>query len=98
MSRIEEGSGLAELPVPNYKYITSTEEAFKHLEFIERHPVVEVDTETTGLDPYTARITLMQLGVGGQAFVFDVRDGRVDAKMFKALLYCTLQGKYNNQS
>ncbi len=86
MSRIETGIGLAELPNPDYKYITSTEEALRHLEFIERHPFIEVDSETTGLDPYLAKIALMQLGVGGQAFVFDVRDGRVDAKIFKALL------------
>jgi DNA polymerase I-like protein with 3'-5' exonuclease and polymerase domains len=83
---MQSGSVLAEMPDPNYRYIISTEEALKHLEFIERHPFVEVDSETNGLDPHLAKIALMQLGVGGQAFVFDVRPGRVDAQIFKNLL------------
>ena len=86
MSKMQSGSVLAEMPDPHYKYITSTEEAARHLEFIERHPFIEVDTETNGLDPHLAKIALMQLGVGGQAFVFDVRPGRVDAQIFKHLL------------
>ena len=86
MSNMQSGSVLSEMPDPNYRYITSTEEALKHLEFIERHPLIEVDSETNGLDPHLAKIALMQLGVGGQAFVFDVRPGRVNAQIFKPLL------------
>lgn len=86
MSKMQSGSVLAEMPDPHYKYIISTEEAARHVEFIERHPFIEVDTETNGLDPHLAKIALMQLGVGGQAFVFDVRPGRVDAQLFKHLL------------
>ncbi|KKL14305.1 hypothetical protein LCGC14_2517060, partial [marine sediment metagenome] len=86
MSKMQSGLVLAEMPNPDYKYIISTEEALRHLEFIERHPFIEVDTETNGLDPHLAKIALMQLGVGGQAFVFDVRPGRVDAQIFKHLL------------
>jgi DNA polymerase-1 len=77
---------LAELPRPDYKYITTTEEALRHIEFIERHPVIEVDTEATGLDPFTAKVVLLQLGVNGKSFVFDVRKGNVEPSMFKHLL------------
>ena len=77
---------LAELPRPDYKYIKTTEEALRYIEFIERHPVIEVDSETTGLDPLTDRIVLLQIGVHGKSFVFDVRDGNVEPSMFKHLL------------
>lgn len=86
MSKIIGGSGLAHMPNPSYKYITSTEEALRYLEVIEKYPLIEVDTETTGLDPFVNRIVLIQLGVAGKSFVFDVRDGNVDAKIFKDLL------------
>jgi DNA polymerase-1 len=86
MSKIVSGSGLLDLPTPNYQYITTTEEALRHIEFIERHPIIEVDTETTGLDPFKDRVVLLQIGVHGKAYVFDVRDERVDANIFKPLL------------
>jgi DNA polymerase I-like protein with 3'-5' exonuclease and polymerase domains len=86
MSKIVSGSGLPDLPDPNYQYITSTEEALRHIEFIERHPIVEVDTESTGLSPFTDSVVLLQIGVHGKAYVFDVRDGRVDTSIFKPLL------------
>ncbi|MDD2731493.1 MAG: DNA polymerase [Candidatus Portnoybacteria bacterium] len=83
MSLITSNGGLMDLPTPNYTYIKSTEEALRHVEFIERHPIVEFDTEATGLDPLKDRVVLMQFGVGGKSFVFDVRDGRVDPVIFK---------------
>jgi len=89
MSNITSAAGLQELPKPNYQYITNTEEALGQLEFIEKHPLIEVDTETTGLDPFTEKVVLLQLGVHGKSFVFDVREGNVDAKIFKGLLEST---------
>ena len=86
MSKIDSVSNLRDLPDPKYKYITSTEEALRHIEFIERHPIIEVDTETTGLDPLKDKVVLLQIGVHGKAYVFDVRDGMVDANVFKPLL------------
>ncbi len=86
MAHIYGGSELQDLPAPNYRYIQTTEEALQYLEFIERHPIIEVDTETTGLDPYTSRVVLLQIGVHGSSFVFDVRDGDVNAEIFKPLL------------
>lgn len=83
---VNESSGLIDLPAPNYQYIKSTEEALRHIEFIERHPIIEVDTETTGLDPLSNKVVLLQIGVHGKAYVFDVRDERVNASIFKPLL------------
>jgi DNA polymerase I-like protein with 3'-5' exonuclease and polymerase domains len=91
MSKIINSGGLQELPNTNYQYITSTEEALRHIEFIERHPIIEVDTEATGLDPFTDRVVLLQIGVHGKAYVFDVRDERVDTAIFKPLL----EGQHN---
>ena len=86
MSKTIDTVGLRDMPQPTYKYITTTEEALKYLEFIEKHPIIEVDTETTGLDPFLDKIVLLQIGVGGQAFVFDVREGNVNTKIFKQFL------------
>jgi len=86
MSKLTNGAVHPDLPNPNYKYVTSTEEALRYIEFIERHPIIEVDTETTGLDPLTDKVVLLQIGTSREAFVFDVREGNVDAKIFQAVL------------
>jgi DNA polymerase-1 len=63
----------ATLPPPNYKYITNEEEARKAMSFLNNYPIHAIDTETTALDPYEAKWTLLQVGVRDNAFVFDVR-------------------------
>jgi len=63
----------AVLPKPNYEYITSSEDVGRALEEILKHKEVEVDTETTGFDPYTKKPVLAQIGVPGKAYVFDIR-------------------------
>jgi len=79
-------NGLPSLPPPNYQYITNTEEALKVLPEIEKSDLIEVDTETTDLDPFNARVVLLQIGVLGKSYVFDVREGNVNATIFKPLL------------
>lgn len=86
MSKVMHAGKLADMPLVSYKYITNTEEALSYLELLERIPEIEVDTETTGLDPLSDRVVLLQLGIQGKAFVFDVREGNVDATIFKNLL------------
>jgi DNA polymerase I len=76
-------SSLADFPTPKYEYITKTEDALRLLEKIERYPILEVDTEDTGFDPFTDKVVLLQIGVPGKSFVFDVRAGNVDASIFK---------------
>ena len=87
MPRIEvNNNSLQDFPKQKYEYITNSEDAIRVLEKIERYPMVEVDTETTGLDALTDKVVLLQLGIAGKAFIFDVREGNVDARIFKPLL------------
>lgn len=61
------------LPRPNFKYITTEEEARKAMDFLSAYRNHAIDTETTALDPYEAKLTLIQIGVPDHSFVFDVR-------------------------
>jgi DNA polymerase I-like protein with 3'-5' exonuclease and polymerase domains len=61
------------LPPPNYKYITNEEDARKAMSFLDNYPIHAIDTETTALDPYEAKWTLLQVGVSNMIYVFDVR-------------------------
>jgi len=62
-----------ELPKPKYDYITTEEAAHSAMSDISRYPVIGVDTEGTGLDPYTSRVVLVQISTLDKAYVFDVR-------------------------
>jgi DNA polymerase-1 len=61
------------LPKPNYEYITHAEDVPKAFEEIAGHDIIEIDTETTSLDPFKAKMVLMQVGIPNKSFVFDVR-------------------------
>jgi len=84
------GSNVLRLPKPNYSYITKEEEARRVLSEISNYKVIEVDTETTGLDPYTSKISLLQIGIPNKAFVFDVRHdtehSNIHLELFKPIL------------
>ncbi len=41
------------------------------LEDVARHPVVGLDTETTGLDPFTSRVRLVQFATPERAYLID---------------------------
>jgi DNA polymerase-1 len=64
---------LIRLPKPNYEYITTEERARTVLNEVSNYNVIEVDTETTSLDPYEGKIVLLQIGIPNKAYVFDVR-------------------------
>lgn len=78
------------LPKPKYEYITTEESARRALEDIAKHPVVQVDTETTALDPFLAKWSLLQIGIGSRVYVFDVRHdtehSSVHPKLFENFL------------
>lgn len=78
------------LPKPNYEYITTEKRALEVLEELDSYNIVEVDTETTGLDPFKDRIVLLQLGVDNRAYVFDVRHdtehSNISLDLFKDIL------------
>ncbi len=61
------------LPRPNYEYISRADAVPKALEEISKYPTIEVDTEATGLDPFSAKPVLAQIGIPNKAFVFDIR-------------------------
>src|SRR5690242_19298612 len=55
----------------DYKVITSSEELRKAIEILTSQPVVGLDTETTDLDPFTARLRLIQLATPDRVYIVD---------------------------
>ena len=78
------------LPKPNYEYITTEEAARAALSKIANYPTIEVDTETTSLDPYQGKLSLFQIGIPNKAYVFDVRSdtehSSIGLELFKPLM------------
>lgn len=57
----------------NYQYITKQEDVGQHVERMENYPIKYIDTETTGLDPYTSKIRLLQIYTeGNPVLIFDL--------------------------
>ena len=61
------------VPKPKYKYINRADDLTAVKESVVKYPVIEVDTETTGLNPYTSKVSLVQIGTPGGVYVIDVR-------------------------
>lgn len=61
------------LPDPKFEYITTVEATKKALTILDKYDKHYIDTETTGLDPYKAKISLLQVGTINNIFVFDTR-------------------------
>lgn len=74
------------LPKPNYDYITNEGDAKKAMSFLANYPIHSIDTETTGLDMYEAKISLIQIGVNDKVFVFDVRHETEHSSLHKDVL------------
>ena len=78
------------LPKPNYTYITTNEDARIAVNDISKYPIIEVDSETTALDPYEAKISLVQIGLPNRCYIFDVRNdtnhSTVDPLVLKPVL------------
>lgn len=74
------------LPKPDYKYITNEEDARAALNILDQYPILSIDTECTDLDPYKAKISLIQIGAGKNAFVFDVRHDTEHSSLHKDIL------------
>ena len=55
----------------NYQVIKTAEELRRAIETISSQPVVGLDTETTDLDPFTARLRLIQLATPERVFILD---------------------------
>jgi len=78
------------LPKPNYDYITTEEAARTALSEISNFDVIEVDSETTSLDPHIGKPVLFQIGVPNKSYVFDIRSdtdhSSIDLEIFKPLM------------
>src|SRR5919205_1065369 len=55
----------------NYQLIKNADELRKAIEILATQPVVGLDTETTDLDPFTARLRLIQLATTDRVFIID---------------------------
>jgi DNA polymerase-1 len=56
----------------NYQVIKTGEELRKAVEYLEKQPTLGLDTETTDLDPYNARLRLIQLAAPDGVRIIDV--------------------------
>ena len=61
------------------------------MNFLSNYNIHAVDTETTALDPYEARWSLLQVGVPDHAFVFDVRHDTEHSSLHPEVLDPLLQ-------
>lgn len=55
----------------DYKLITTAAELPKVAEELRAQPAIGLDTETTGLDPYTSRLRLLQLATPQASYIID---------------------------
>src|SRR5437870_2951974 len=56
----------------NYQVIKTGEELRRAVEYLETQPTLGLDTETTDLDPYNARLRLIQLAAPDSVHIIDV--------------------------
>jgi len=70
----------------NYKVITDSSELADAAEILARQPVIGLDTETTDLDPYLARLRLIQLATPDLVYLIDLNHfAASDMKLAAAL-------------
>src|SRR5215203_7531929 len=55
----------------NYQLIKTADDLRKAIEILATQPVVGLDTETTDLDPFTARLRLVQLATPDRVYIVD---------------------------
>ncbi|EKD95287.1 MAG: hypothetical protein ACD_24C00541G0001, partial [uncultured bacterium] len=58
---------------PKYQYITEDSNVEEALEKLEKEPIIAIDTESTGFDPYTCKVLLIQIGTPDFTYIFDTR-------------------------
>ncbi|HKX31205.1 MAG TPA: DNA polymerase [Blastocatellia bacterium] len=60
------------MDVSGYQLITRGDDLSKVMAALRAEPVLGLDTETTGLDPHTSRLRLLQLATPRESFIFDL--------------------------
>ena len=81
------------LPDPKFEYVTTEESAKKAMVILDKYDEHFIDTETTGLDPYKAKWSLLQIGTHDKIFVFDVRYDTEHSSLHPKILDPLLQDK-----
>src|ERR1051325_6512006 len=56
----------------NYEVVKTPHELNRAIETLTHQPVVGLDTETTDLDPFTARLRLIQIAAPDKVYIFDL--------------------------
>ncbi len=72
------------MPPINYELITDEENLKRAVEILKDEPILSVDTETSGLDPYEAKLLLVQVASPKMCYIVDAV--RVPLGAFKPLL------------
>jgi DNA polymerase-1 len=60
------------MPTTNYQVVKTEEQLREAVEHLEKHSVIGLDTETTDLDPYNARLRLIQLAAPDGVRIIDL--------------------------
>ncbi len=55
----------------NYRLITDAEDVPQIAAELRAQPIIGLDTETTGLDPHTSKLRLLQLATDQNSYIFD---------------------------
>ena len=72
---------------PKYEYITEESQAEIAIQKLEKEPIIGLDIESTGFDPYTNKVLLIQVGAPDFTYIFDARVLHLkENERFKALL------------
>lgn len=58
---------------PKYEHITNMDQLVKAVEILEKQQMLGVDIEGTGLDPYTDKLLLLQIGTEDISYIFDAQ-------------------------
>lgn len=62
----------------NYKFLTTTSEVEEIFPHLMRKKVWALDTETSGLDPHTDKVVLLQIGDESTQYVIDTRRASIE--------------------
>lgn len=71
---------------PSYEFIKTHEDAIKAIKELEKEDIIGVDIESSGLDPYTSELLLVQIGSPTKSYIFDAREAEDELKILKDLL------------
>lgn len=58
---------------PRYEHITDMDRLVKAVEILEKQQMIGVDIEGTGLDPYSDKLLLVQIGTPEICYIFDAQ-------------------------